>query len=224
MFLSRVQLNPARVGTRKYLSSPQVVHAAVMSAFPPGGEARGESRSGRVLWRIDRRDMAIDLYVVSPVEPDFTHIVEQAGWPTTTAWTTRKYAPLLDRLTVGQQWHFRLTANPVLSTSHNAARGRPRLSGLDIGDQMAWLERKSEGNGFRLGTCGGPNGKVPDVVISDRSGRRFRRGRATVTLSTATFEGTLLVSDPPALRSALVNGIGRAKGYGCGLMTLAPTT
>ena len=42
-----------------------------------------------------------------------------------------------------------------------------------------------------------------------------------MTLSTALFEGVLRVEDPAVLRTALVSGIGPAKGYGCGLLTLA---
>ncbi|WP_280502410.1 type I-E CRISPR-associated protein Cas6/Cse3/CasE [Nocardia farcinica] len=226
MFLSRVPLNPARAGTRKFLSSPQVCHAAVMAAFPPGFAPTGD-REGRVLWRVDRRDHAIDLYVVSPAEPDFTHVVEQAGWPTTTAWATRKYLPLLDNLTVGQQWHFRLTANPVraaVDRGEGTELARGKRSGLTEEGQVDWLLRRAEANGFRLGSCRGPGGDEPDVRITDRSTLRFRRGPATVTLSTATYEGTLEVADPSTLRRALVGGIGRAKGYGCGLMTLAPPT
>ncbi|MEU7765075.1 type I-E CRISPR-associated protein Cas6/Cse3/CasE [Nocardia sp. NPDC049190] len=227
MFLSRVPLNPARVGTKKVLASPQVGHAAVMAAFPPEHITAAENGSGRVLWRIDRRETAIDLYVVSPAEPDFTHIVEQAGWPTTTAWATRKYSPLLDTLADEQQWHFRLTANPIRSAMDRTAdvpltRGKP--SGLTPADQMSWLHRRSDDNGFRLGVCRSPQGEVPDATIIDRSTLRFRRGPATITLSTATYEGILEVTDPQKLRSALTNGIGRAKGYGCGLLTLAPLT
>ncbi len=224
MFLSRVPLNPARAGTRKLLSSPQVAHAAVMAAFPPEDDTAA-SREGRVLWRIDRRDHAVDLYVVSPAEPDFTHVVEQAGWPTTTAWTSRKYLPLLDNLTTGQQWHFRLTANPVraaVDRGEGVALARGKRNGLTEEDQLTWLTKRTEANGFRLGLCRNPDGDEPDVRIIDRSTLRFRRGPATVTVSTATYEGTLEVIDPQALRRALANGIGRAKGYGCGLMTLAP--
>lgn len=227
MFLSRVPLNPARTGTRKFLTSPQVTHAAVLAAFPPDRFAEPANAPGRLLWRIDRRDLDIDLYVVSPTEPDFTHIVEQAGWPTTTAWTTRKYTPLLDRLTVEQQWHFRLTANPVRASVDRTENGpltRGKLVGLNVTEQMRWLQDKSEPNGFTLGVCRSADEEIPDVVITERSTRRFRRGSATVTLSTATYEGVLVVSDPEKLRSALVKGIGRAKGYGCGLLTLAPIT
>ncbi|MFF0541992.1 type I-E CRISPR-associated protein Cas6/Cse3/CasE [Nocardia thailandica] len=229
MFLSRVPLNPARAGTRKFLASPQAAHAAVVSSFPPD-EPRtptADRDSGRVLWRIDQRDHQVALYVVSPTEPDFTHVVEQAGWPTTTAWATRKYTPLLDRLSPGDRWHFRLTANPVKAkggipaSSTEARRGKPH--GLVRSEQLTWLQNKAHHHGFSLGACVGPDGEeVPDVIVTDRGTHRFRRHEHTVTLSTATFEGTLSVADPEALRAALVNGIGRAKGYGCGLMTLAP--
>ena len=51
----------------------------------------------------------------------------------------------------------------------------------------------------------------------ERKGKRMR-----VPVVTATFDGRLTVTDPEALRQALTSGIGRAKAYGCGLMTLAP--
>lgn len=36
------------------------------------------------------------------------------------------------------------------------------------------------------------------------------------------FEGTADVRDAAALRQALLDGIGRSKSYGCGLLSLAP--
>ncbi|MEV6071899.1 type I-E CRISPR-associated protein Cas6/Cse3/CasE [Nocardia sp. NPDC052001] len=225
MYLSRIPLNPARRGTRGFLSSPQVVHAAVMASFPPG-TLEHATDTGRVLWRIDQHDKNIHLYVVSPIESDFTHIIEQAGWPTTGAWATRKYAQLLDTLTVGQRWHFRLTANPVhhTKTSPNptAHKIRGRVTALKAPEQLDWLHRKAALSGFALADCGPIDAREPDLRILDRNNLTFRRGAATVTLSTATFEGTLIVTDTALLTTALTHGIGRAKGYGCGLLTLAP--
>uniref|UniRef100_UPI0021BF0E5A type I-E CRISPR-associated protein Cas6/Cse3/CasE n=1 Tax=Frankia gtarii TaxID=2950102 RepID=UPI0021BF0E5A len=48
-----------------------------------------------------------------------------------------------------------------------------------------------------------------------RTGRR-------VVLNTATFEGALRVSDPARARETVLHGVGPAKAYGCGLITLAP--
>ncbi|WP_280314019.1 type I-E CRISPR-associated protein Cas6/Cse3/CasE [Nocardia wallacei] len=224
MFLSRMPLNPARRGTRKFLTSPHALHAAVLAAFPP--DTTPASGQGRVLWRIDQHDTAVHLYVVSPTEPDFTHLVEQAGWPTTTSWATRKYDQLLDTLTTGQRWHFRLTANPVRSTPHHAPPDTPRprgtLTGLSAAEQLDWVRRKAATAGFTFAPCGPPDQTEDDLALTGRTIRRFRRGPAEVTLSVATYEGTLVVTDPALLRAALVSGIGRAKGYGCGLLTLAP--
>lgn len=38
----------------------------------------------------------------------------------------------------------------------------------------------------------------------------------------AQFDGALQIEDPERLRTALTAGMGRAKAYGCGLMTLRP--
>ncbi|MGF6889513.1 CRISPR system Cascade subunit CasE [Nocardia sp. GAS34] len=240
MYLSRIPLNPARRGTRKFLSSPQVIHAAVMLSFAPDALTRA-SNDGRVLWRLDQNPHHLHLYVVSPAEPDFTHIVEQAGWPTTGAWATRKYSQLLDQLAAGQRWHFRLTANPVGGTPGRSTEHlRGKRIGLKTADQLDWLRRKATDNGFRLAECGPDTLREDDVALIgrstmqfgrddadelalvDRSTVQFRRSKATVTLSVATYEGILTVTDSERLRAALINGIGRAKGYGCGLLTLAP--
>lgn len=225
MYLSRVPLNPARRGTRQFLSSPQVVHAAVMLSFPPGTLGHADEH-GRVLWRIDQRDTEIHLYVVSPAEPDFTHIVEQAGWPTNGAWVTRKYGQLLDTLTIGQHWHFRLTANPVRSAQTSpdatARKERGKITGLSAPEQLEWLHRKAIHAGFMIPDCGPNEQRESDVRLIARDSLTFRRGSGRVSLSVATFEGTLAVTDPDRLKAALTHGIGRAKGYGCGLLTLAP--
>ena len=42
-----------------------------------------------------------------------------------------------------------------------------------------------------------------------------------VTINRTVYEGVARVTDPDALRRALVTGIGRSKTYNCGLMTLA---
>ncbi|QIS07739.1 type I-E CRISPR-associated protein Cas6/Cse3/CasE [Nocardia brasiliensis] len=218
MYLSRIALNQARRGTSKLLSSPQVMHAAVMSSFPPTAPLTTPT-GGRVLWRTDIREHKAELYVVSPAQPDFTHIVEQAGWPTTDTWVTRCYTPLLDRLANGQVWHFRLTANPVRNV-RTAPDKDTKPRGLKEPEQLDWLRNRAEGLGFELAKSE-PHG-IEDVTIQGRQGLQFKRDRAKVSLSIATFQGVLVISDAERLRHTLISGIGRAKGYGCGLITLAP--
>jgi len=214
-FLTRMPLNPARRDARRLLGSPQSLHAAVLASFPPNLQAQE-----RVLWRVDRdATHSALLYLLSPGRPDLTHLVEQAGWPTTSSWETREYGPLLDRLAPGQQWAFRLTANPV-------RRVRPAEGGRGVikahvtaAQQVSWLVDRAPANGFQLGR---DTGGDPTVAVRDRRSLRFPRQRQTVSLVTASFEGLLIIADADLLRASLVRGLGRAKGYGCGLLTLAP--
>ncbi|MEV8442114.1 type I-E CRISPR-associated protein Cas6/Cse3/CasE [Actinosynnema sp. NPDC051121] len=218
MYLTRFEINPARREARALLASPQKLHAAVMAAFPTATPTTASD--GRVLWRVDRQQHQVMLYLVSPHRPDLTHLVEQVGWPTTHTWDTRDYQPLLDRLAAGQEWAFRLKANPVSSRRKNADSTRSQRFGhVTVAQQTDWLLTRAERHGFTV-----PTGehKEPDVAIRGRENLSFTRQGANVSLSTAVFEGRLHITDPDALRTTLVTGIGPAKGYGCGLLTLAP--
>jgi CRISPR system Cascade subunit CasE len=178
--------------------------------------------AGRVLWRLDMTDGRRPvMYVVSPGKPDFTHIVEQAGWPTTEAWQTRPYGGLLERLEAGQRWQFRLTANPVHCVHREAQERSKPLAHVTVKQQEQWLLDRAEKLGFRLAPTSASESAEPDLAVLDRAVRRFSRHSSTVTISMATFRGHLLVDDAELLRHTLTHGIGRAKAYGCGLLTLA---
>jgi CRISPR system Cascade subunit CasE len=220
MYLSRFEINTARRGARSLLSSPQRLHAAVLAGFPTTAPAVPDLNGGRVLWRLDQHDHSALLYLVSPQQPDLTHLVEQAGWPTRHGWDTRDYTPLLDRLAEGQRWGFRLTANPVSSRRKTEESTRSqRFAHVTVAQQTVWLLERTAKHGFTV--VPGVQDE-PDVAIRRRDIVKFDRQGRTVTLATAVFEGRLEVSDPVALRCALIHGIGAGKGYGCGLLTLAP--
>ncbi|HRW18495.1 MAG TPA: type I-E CRISPR-associated protein Cas6/Cse3/CasE [Dermatophilaceae bacterium] len=223
MFLTRMDLNPTRLTTKRMLVSPQVTHALVLGSIPPAPLSGG----GRTLWRLDQDAHRLRLYVASPVRPDLTGVVEQAGWPTEPTWETRDYEPLLARLSDGETWRFRLTANPVRVVSRGeGARGRvsPHRT---INHQLSWLLERSGklGVDFPANSLG-----VPEVAVRGRGLATFRRRSAAgagervdrVALTTVTYEGVLRVVDPELLVAAMRSGIGRGKGYGCGLLTLAP--
>jgi CRISPR system Cascade subunit CasE len=164
----------------------------------------------------------VHLYVISPEPPDFTHLVEQAGWPTLPTWQTREYEPFLDRLDVGQTWAFRLTANPTRARPAAEGQRSQRFGHVTVSQQQKWLVQRCGTAGFDVLTPSGSGDSADGVVVRERGTTRFRRGEGQVTLTTASFEGLLTVSDPGALRTTLTRGLGPAKAYGCGLLTLAP--
>lgn len=216
MFLSRVALNPARRQTRFLLGSPQAMHAAVLSSFAPGVPT--ETNKGRTLWRVDRgEDHAVWLYMASPEAPEMVHLIEQGGWQAQGTWETRDYDPFLARIMAGQQWAFRITANPVRTVTEEGI-GK-RRGHVTSAQQQEWFLDRAESNGFLVpSTVAGDL----DVLVSNRDNKKFRRGDSSVTLTTAQFDGRLEVLDAEKLRHVLTHGLGRAKGYGCGLLTLAP--
>lgn len=215
MFLSSFQFNPARRDARRLLSSPHAIHAAVLAGFPDAAPLPG----GRVLWRIDRQTHGARLIIVSPTRPDLTHLAEQAGWPTLDdAWRSTSYLPLLQRVEEGHEYRFRLTANPTHTVRpEHGGRGRP-VGHVTAEQQVRWLLERQERAGFRI--LDTPEG-APALVVKDRDRLRFRRRETEVVLDVATFEGAIEVVDRAQFVSVLCNGLGRAKGYGCGLLTIA---
>ncbi|MFE7030005.1 type I-E CRISPR-associated protein Cas6/Cse3/CasE [Streptomyces sp. NPDC057621] len=248
MYLTRFRVNTGRPGARRLLSSPQSLHAAAMSSFP--GLLPTTTDGPRVLWRLDHNARAeVFLYIVSPERPDLTHLVEQAGWPTaaldpdTPGWQTRPYTPFLERLTKGGTWAFRLTANPVHHIRRKDGEPTKRTAHRTPVHQKAWLLDRQERSGFRIVEKSDENRLLPsgtthkghrhhgdrhELTVREPRSLAFSKSdeagpkRHRVTVVTATFDGRLEVTDPEALRHTLTQGLGKAKAYGCGLMTLAP--
>lgn len=209
MYLTRMRLNAGRRGTQRAMSSPQVFHATLLNSWPdpPTGEDEG-----RVLWRLDPSGHHPLLYITSPTPPDLTAMVEEMGWPALEErWESASYLPFLDNLEVGQRWRFRLKANPTRSGGKNSSGKSRHSPHVTEEHQREWLLNRAA----RLGV------KEVETRIVGRQIEDFRRGPGRVTLTTATYEGVLEVEDTNLLRQSLVSGIGRAKGYGCGLLTLA---
>ena len=214
-------MNTARRGARKLLASPQAMHAAVLSGFPrPEDHTRDDART---LWRLDQQHRQTLLYIVSPTAPDLTHLVEQAGWPTSTeGWQTRPYDRLLGSLDKDQQWAFRLTANPVRTgRKTDTSPTTQRFGQVTAAQQIEWLTSRAERNGFTVARQ--DDGEL-NLRSYNRQVHRFgrNRGERPVTLVTATYDGVLEVTDPNLFRRVLTQGIGHARAYGCGLLTVAP--
>ncbi|MFH8491941.1 type I-E CRISPR-associated protein Cas6/Cse3/CasE [Streptomyces longisporoflavus] len=265
-YLSRIRINPLRAESRRYLANPHTVHGAVMGGLP------SSATTDRPLWRIDANDpYRPQLIVLTRSRPDWSHIVEQAGWPDAEGEhaVIRDYAPLLALITPGREFAFRLTANPVqnsasptsptpaqrkrIAAEQNPARRRGfRLAHSTAAAQLHWFLRRTERWGFEVPTSrtappaqgletpsvttpvgGGRTvtqappiaaDSVPrEVRITAHHRRSFAKKQgAQVVIHTVTYEGRLQVTDGEVLVRHLLNGIGPAKAYGCGLLTLAP--
>ena len=161
-----------------------------------------------------------------------TQIVEEAGWPEIdTSFGVKSYEHFLERLAEGSSWNFRLVATPTRAVKAEGAKRSKRIPIVKDEDRISWLASRAEGWGFEIPQVSvNPSaGEVNDlaVAIVEKERIRFQRGKSgkpgsLVTLNRVAFEGILTVKDPELLRSAMLNGLGAAKAYGCGLLTLAP--
>ncbi len=217
------------------------MHAAVLGGLP------AQPVRERVLWRIDAdNSRRPGLLVLTRSRPSWEHLTEQAGWPTADdpgdpQVVVRDYRPLLDRLASGQAYAFRLVANPTQSTRHPivpTARQKERAAGGETGrsvrlghrsvaHQVAWLTTRAERWGFDIpasSSSGAMGEPIPDLRVAGRRRMSFAKtgtpGRVVVQV--VSYEGRLQIVDPERFGAAILDGLGSAKAYGCGLLTLAP--
>lgn len=232
-YLSSIPINPLRRGAQRLITNRQRMHAAVL-----GGIAVQLAKE-RILWRLDTAQHSSHVLVLTQSRPNWDHLVEQAGWPGADGGSAKiaDYSPILAMLVKGRRFSFRATLNTVSSShspkSPSSAQKRqletPSGRAVHLGErsapnQLSWfLRRAADGHdqwGFTVGSS-----EAPAARIVERGHERFsrRRGQPPVSLDIATFEGELEVTEPVVMTRTLLAGIGKAKAYGCGLVTLAPS-
>ncbi len=236
LYLSRLVLDGASRQVRRELAQPYEMHRTLMNGFPQSPtEAR---RTFGVLFRAepDEHHGRVLVYVQSAVEPDWTclglseYLLHEPEPPKDLA---RAYV----RLKTGQQLRFRLRANPTRrilrpKSDDERLKGK-RVALLSDDEQAAWLARK--GRERVKGFSGGfelierdlldPDGhrcRSPCVSVRDEGPQWGRRNGRTVTHAAVRFDGILRVTDADAFRVTLAEGIGPAKAFGFGLLSIAP--
>lgn len=214
MYLSRLTLNPRDRTVQREIANVYELHRTLMAAYPddlPPHE--------RVLFRVEAnpRTGVPTVLVQSHTRPDWTHLaVRDTYLLPTSQWPPQIFAnPAVKSFTIdlaaGQTLAFRLRANVTVK------REGSRHGLYDEEDQRAWLARKGERNGFR------PL-RVTAIQEDDQISWKPRRngGKRKLTHFAVRFDGLLKVTDPKQLWDAVQSGIGPAKSFGFGLLSLAP--
>lgn len=234
-YLSRIPLNPMRRRSQPLLGSPQLIHSEILNALPT------QPVRERTLWRrevvqdADGHQRRVNLIVLSQTPPSWAEVVNEYGWPDTQEGEpqVRDYEPALSHVQLGRELAFKVTANPSSITHEpdrpsstqevQLSKGRGvRVGHRSAPHQLDWFLQRAAGEdapwGFTVGDRSTPSVRL--VGREHISFRKYREG-PWVTLDTATFEGILRVTDVSRFREVLLGGLGRAKAYGCGLLTVA---
>jgi CRISPR system Cascade subunit CasE len=217
IYLSQLVLDPRSRQVRSELGDPYQMHRTISKAFGDGPRAFDAARP---LFRVDeRRDGSLQLLVQSLARPDWSRVEERQTYLTEPPKLKELKEP--DALfRVGRRLRFRLRANPtVRRIFERASRSESKQTGKRIGvykeeAQRKWLEAKAEKAGFRVLDC-----RVADrgFLVSRKPG-----GEQPIRHLCVDFEGILQVADPDRFLAALESGIGSAKGFGFGLLSVAP--
>lgn len=206
-WLTQILLDTRSRQVRDDLADVVAMHRRVMKLIPDRYADNPRHAAG-VLYRVEDDNRRPRLLVQTRVEPDSTRLPTGMG-----SAQTKRLAPLLAALHTGLAVHYRLVANTSkrLAKNPNASRHAPVVP-LRGADAELWWTRRAPECGLSLRTV--HMRPMPDL--------HGRRGERDVRHAATRFDGIAVVEDPDALRSAVLTGIGRAKSYGCGLLSLAP--
>lgn len=200
MYLSRVELNLSNRETMRAMVSPKIFHGAIENSF--------DDNRLRKLWRIDTLNGKKYILILSEDIPKLEAFAAKFGLEG--KYETKEYTPLLDRISNGGVWHFRLTANPVVKSNGKI------MAHITPCYQKKWLLDRAESHGFSL------NEEEFQVVSSTWYDFYKKSGNSScrVRMLSVIFEGVLQVTDAEKFKELLCCGIGREKAYGQGLLTI----
>lgn len=199
MYLTQLLLNLQSREARFDLSDRYELHRTLLRAFPqtmPDDE--------RVLYRVEDQHQ-------TPVVPILLQSHEQPDWNAAERLSKPGYLcrapnmrPITPRATAGQQYPFRLQANPSIK------RDGKRHALYDEDALREWLTRKGAAHGFSV---------QPEAIQVVKLGKKYGKKRQQ-TWHSVQFDGTLTVVETDAFVAALIGGIGSAKAFGFGLLSI----
>lgn len=228
MFLSKVTINPA-ISPQLYFSrfgDMYKIHKTIYSLFGSGER--------EFLFKILTESMSARpfFYILSSQKPNAELKNKDICFV-----SSHEYDP---QLAVNTKLRFSLRVNPVVTRTepkYQAADGKmcfgkhhmydiiadaknkAKYSGVDEKkvDELArevctnWLAKKGVVNGFTIDSIGELNYQVEKIK---------KPGGPEMTFGIADIEGILTVTKPEVFIRMLFKGIGKARGFGCGLMLI----
>ncbi|ENO2461872.1 type I-E CRISPR-associated protein Cas6/Cse3/CasE [Salmonella enterica] len=212
MYLSRITLHTAQLVPSQLLHLVErgeyVMHQWLWEHFPGGKERQ-------FLYRREELQGAFRFFVLSQERPAESAIFDVQ---------CRPFAP---ELSVGQILRFTLRANPtickagkrhdLLMEAKRQVKTQPDSRDIWTYQQQAaleWLSRQGEQNGFSL--------REASVDAYRQQQIRREKSRQMIQFSSVDYAGVLVVNNPVLFLQRLVQGYGKSRAFGCGMMLIKP--
>lgn len=220
MNLSRIRLRPDAAQSDtfwKRLTCGYSVHKLVWSWFTDSPDRRRD-----FLYRQEGSGRDLCFFTLSerpPVDPDGLWLIESK--------------PFRPKLAEGQRLAFTTRVNPTLQHASGPAKGqrcdvvmdakfRARSSADPVAETpilvqstvTRWLTARADRCGFAI--------EPDEVTVDGYHQLRFSKmgGQPDIRITVADISGVLVVRDPALFQETLCHGLGRAKGFGCGLVLI----
>lgn len=222
MYLSKLELNLRSREARRDLNLPYELHRTLANVFvtPEGQDYRA---THGVLFRIESTvgfGTQPVVLVQSATVPNWNQL------PSDYTRQSVPCKPYVPTLAASQVLGFRLVANPTKKVAREGRRQGNRVPLLNAGGDgeitpaQQWLRRKAALCGFEL----------LHVLAEDfrqtstrHSGTSEQHAKQQLPLYGVRFDGLLRVNDPRLLDEAVRHGVGPAKAFGFGLLSLNPS-
>jgi CRISPR system Cascade subunit CasE len=204
MYLTKLTLNLRSAQARRDLGDAYEMHRTLVRAFA----SDPQDSPPRFLWRLEQTSDATQNPAVltqSQTLADWSVLERLPNYLDCAAQT--KLVNLAHLVCMDRRYRFRLLGNPTVK------RQGKRLALLTQEEQIAWIERQGNNHGFRLLSL---TIRPQELLQSNRA------GQPPICVQRVCFEGFLVVCKTDAFEQALLAGIGPAKAFGCGLLSVAP--
>ncbi|MFB6607333.1 type I-E CRISPR-associated protein Cas6/Cse3/CasE [Streptomyces noursei] len=221
-WLTQLRLNTRNRTVLRDLKDGNQLHRTLMRLVPD--EAGEQARAtGGLLYRVDETDTGITVLaqtrqqpLIDRLDPDYAHTA------------VKDMTAFLGRLHEGLQVQYRIAANTVVQYGSLADRERARLRlkldnlpparrALNGAEADDWWYTRAARNGLNVLTL------IPTVSPSVDVTRQHKGRGVTHRHAITVFQGDATITDPEAVRAAILNGIGRGRSFGAGFLSIAST-
>lgn len=200
MYLSKIMIHGS------ISRNPYEIHRALWRLFPENADVERD-----YLFRVERSSpQQAEVLMQSCREPVVRDLQESK------IIASRDF-PL--RIKADMRLRFLLVANPVKTINDESGRlngkgeiKKCRVPLIHEEEWRTWLERKFEGRA-----------ELDTLIAEKRLALHFRKAKEKRVgkIQPVNFEGILTVKEPSSFTTLIASGIGPAKAFGCGLLSLA---
>ena len=221
MYISQLKLDLSSNIARRDFAKIYEMHRSILRAFPE----EGEGGPGRVLYRIDllRREGIALVLVQSDKKPDWNLLNPAVDYFASVP-EVKEFNPNFKN---GQTFTFCLRANPTYRKKELAGQKGRRLGLYSESDLATWFLRKANHSGFIVTDLEESIAEArpcKNLVIIKEGRMEVHRplGGRVQTYDAVKFEGKITITDSELFLKVLESGLGSGKGFGFGLLSLAP--